>query len=557
MNIYQTDHTKIPEIFTLIKKHHNKEAKEHLRLNPSEMSLKGWMDDTPLHIASLSGNFEMVQCLVKNGANVNAERSGIYATPLCWAESYEIAEYLLDNGATMNDSELYVATRQNKVEIADLLLQRGAKIDWQDPQYLVCNSIECIKVYLNHNIRIDGQDNQNSNLLHKLSWLDLPAVFDFAYENGCPWKKDSSLRTPYYLAKQGNRKNILNHFKEKYPELISHRIENISITSYLFERIFFLRQSFTNPNCFIGLTKNASLVKYLLSGGKLLIDRIAAIDVSNIRNFTFDKAGNIIIPAADNKLLIVGQTTFELIDTVDLQEDLELDQIEYLPLKKIYIGSQGWEIIILSEDFNIISRVEAEDGIILPRINQDENLISFLSYDQTTYYSLYSFSDDLSINFMHTFFQDWDNTSSSFCFNMNEFAVTFPSMLEYYLYENELLQKQWELDISKYKSEHGLSYVTFVDENKIVLGKGKMLLYIDKSDKIIYEEVKLDLSAEIRDLYLNHEKDYLIVSTDKELKLVSVKDEKNRAQENITKNHTQGFLSSIYSKLKKTITNKR
>jgi hypothetical protein len=52
MNIYQTDHTKIPEIFNLIKEHKNKKAKEYLKLNHSEIFLKGWMDDTPLHIAS-------------------------------------------------------------------------------------------------------------------------------------------------------------------------------------------------------------------------------------------------------------------------------------------------------------------------------------------------------------------------------------------------------------------------------------------------------------------------------------------------------------------------
>ena len=60
MNIYQTDHTKTPEIFTLIKEQKNEDAKRYFEQNPSAIFLKGWMDDTPLHIASLSGNFEIV-----------------------------------------------------------------------------------------------------------------------------------------------------------------------------------------------------------------------------------------------------------------------------------------------------------------------------------------------------------------------------------------------------------------------------------------------------------------------------------------------------------------
>ncbi len=529
MNIYQTDHTKTPEIFTLIKEQKNEDAKRYLEQNPSEIFLKGWMDDTPLHIASLSGNFEMVKYLVENGAKVNAERSGIYVTPLCWAESLEIAQYLLDNGATMNDRELYLATRQDKVDIVDLLLSKGAKIDIIEPQYLICSSIKCIEIYLKHNIKIDGYDSQNSNLLHKLSWLDLPEVFDFAYNNGCPWQKDGSQRTPYYLAKQGRRENILEHFKEKYSDLVSHKIVNVSTDNYEFERVFFLRQSLTKSNWFIGLTKNSKLIRYLLNNGELIIDRIATIDVSNIRNFSFDKNGNILIPTADNKLLIVEQITFQLLYSIELENDLVLDQIEYLPSKKIFLGSsQNWEMVFLSEDYKVISKSKTEDGTILPKISRDESLISFLSYDQETYYDLYKIEDDLKVSFIHSFFKDWNNTSSGFSFRQNEFAVSFPSVLEYYSFEKEALNKHWEIDISKYKSEHGLSYLTITDDNTIVVGKGKILLIIDIFHQIINYELKLELFAEIRDLYLDKDKENLLVSTDKELKVIRLK-EKNWA----------------------------
>lgn len=491
------------------------------------------MDDTPLHIASVSGNFEMVFYLVENGAKVNAERSGIYTTPLCWADNFNIAKYLLDNGATMDERELFLATSQDKIKVVDLLLSSGAKIDTSRPLYLECKSIECIKIYLKHKIEINATDEHRSNLLHKLAWLDLPEVFDFAYKNGCPWQNDSSQRTPYYLAKQGRCDNILKHFKENYSELISHKIENIPTDLYNFERIFFLKQSPTKSEWFIGLTNNAKLVKYLLSDGELVIERVATIDVSNIRNFSFDKNGNIVIPTADNKLLIVEQITFQLIYSIDLENDLVLDQIEYLPLKKIFLGSSNnWELVLLSEDYKIISRTKAEDGTILPKINYSESLISFMSYDQETYYNLYMIDDNLKISFIHTFFKDWNNTSSGFSFLNNNFGVTFPSTLEYYSFEKEELNKKWEIDISRYKSEHNLSYLATLDNKTIVVGKGKILLIVNITNQTINNEVKLDLSAEIRDLYIDKDKEILFVSTDKELEFIRLKDE-NWAQQGI------------------------
>src|SRR5689334_19098472 len=71
MNIYQRDYRQTPEIFTLISEHRNEETKRYLQKHRSEIHLKGWMDHTPLHVASESGNVEMVKYLIENGADVN------------------------------------------------------------------------------------------------------------------------------------------------------------------------------------------------------------------------------------------------------------------------------------------------------------------------------------------------------------------------------------------------------------------------------------------------------------------------------------------------------
>lgn len=547
MNIYQTDHTKEPEIFNLIKEHKNAEAKKYLQQYPADIFLKGWMDDTSLHIASLSGNLEIVKYLVENGANVNAERSGMYGTPLCWADNLEIAQYLLVNGATMNDRELYLATREDKFDIVDLLLSKGAIIDTREPQYLLCSSIQCIKVYLKHDIKINSFDEFNSNLLHKLSWLDLPEVFDFAYCNGCPWQRDSSQRTPYHFAQQGKREKILEHFKGKYLDLVSYKIVNVSTETYEFEKVSFLTPSPTKQGRFIGLTQSMKLIQYSWGNGELVIDRIGSINVSIIRNFGFDKDGNIVIPTADNKLLIVEQDTFKVLYSIELDSDLMLDQIIYLPLKKIFVGSSSnWEVVLLSEDYKVISKFSTEDGTILPLVSFDENLISFLSYDQETYYNLYKIDDDLNFSFVYTFFKDWNNTSSGFSFRQNEFAVSFPSVIEYYSFDKEELNKKWEIDILKYESEYGLSYLSTLDDNTLILGKGRTILVIDISKQSIVNELKLNLLSDIRRLYVN--KDLLIVSTDKELDIIQIEEIKSN-QKYSTQTTKKGFIMDLWSKL--------
>jgi hypothetical protein len=196
-----------------------------------------------------------------------------------------------------------------------------------------------------------------------------------------------------------------------------------------------------------------------------------------------------------------------------------------------------------------INRIKTNNGTIVPLINQDESIISFLSYDQESYYDLYKIDNDLKISFIHTFFKDWNNVSSGFCFVKNEFAVSFPLTLEYFSIEKEELNKKWEIDISRYKSEYNLSFLTTLDDNTILVGKGKTLLAVNITSQTIGKEVNLDLSAEIRDLYLDENKEVLLISTDKELKVISVK-EKNWAQQGIAKSGADGFLSSIWNKLK-------
>ena len=517
MNIYQQDFKQTPEIFTLITEHRNEEAKQHLQKYPNEINLKGWMDNTPLHIAAGCGNTEMVTYLVENGAEVNAERSGVYLTPLCWATNYEIAQYLLLHGATMNDRELYCATQTNKPELVDLLLTNGAAIDANEPQYLISQSIPVLEIYLKHGIALTGCDKNKSNLLHKLTWIELPDVFDFAYTHGCPWTKDSSQRTPYTKAKESYLQNMLDHFQQHYASLIDITITAVDAGNYSFEKIYFLKQHPSNPNWFIALTENSKLVRYAKHQQELQVDQVAAVDVPIIRNFDYDKNGHLLLPTADDKLLLIDVTNFKLINSIPLEEGLGLDQITYLPAKNIFIGSSAqWRITILNEDFRRIHSEKSKGGPFMPVINQQENLIAFNSYNEQTFFDLYEFPNSQEVNYMHRFFETWDDHSLGFDFLNNEMAVTYTDRLAYYNFSVGVVVKLWEMDLSQYPSTYSC-YVVFIDADTLCVGKGKTLFYINRQQRKITTAENLPLTAEIKGLYLDDSKEFLIIKTNEEL----------------------------------------
>ncbi|MEI6409214.1 MAG: ankyrin repeat domain-containing protein [Bacteroidota bacterium] len=465
-NIYQLDITQKPALFTLIEAQNLEAVKQHLAENPAEINLKGWCDQTPLHIAAESRNYEIV----------------------------------------------------------DFLLEHGAQINPKEPEYLNCRSIEAIKVYLKYGIDISGSDGQNSNLLHELAWADSPEVFDFAYNNGVPWQKDSSRRTPYTLAKQGERKKITAHFLHNYKALTSNAITKLDTQNFQFEIILFLKQEPNNPQVFVALTENANLIKYKITNGLFAIDMVVNIDVSIIRNFTFDRHGDIVVPTNDSRLLIIDPQSFTLKTSIDFESGQALDQITYLPGKQKFIASaEEWAILLLDEDYTVLEKIKTDYATNHPIINEDESLIFFLVWHNIEYYNLYQFHDDLKISHLGEFlkiyysFEELDPVTVAMY--QHQFAVSYLKDLELYQFENGTYSMIWSMDTSRLTSIERKSAVAFISNDMILLGSGRTLWFIDKYGRSLVDAVDLDLKEAILKIYFDKMGQHIVITTKAEIRL--------------------------------------
>ena len=524
-NKYQTDHTTTPKIFELIKGFKNEEAIQYLTENPSEINLKGWMDHTPLHKAAECGNLELVNYLITNGAEINAERSGLYATPLCWANNLEVAKTLLDNGATMNDRELDMATRQNRVEVIDHLLKKGAKLVINEPQFLNCSSVEALNVYIKHNANLNLTDKNFSSILHRAAWNNNIKVFEHAYRNGVTWSKDSSKRNPYVLAKGGGRKEIVTYIEDNISELISNPIRNLNISKCT-DQIIHIENSTTTEFAFIGLTDNGKLISFIIEKDEIKIRQAIHIDLPTIRNFTISERNEIVLPTGGTKIYLIDQDELTVLRKEEIN-NREFDQLTFCKKNQMYIGSsQKWQITTADSEFQELSHNSSEDGTFKPIINDQGKQVLFWSYDQETFFDLYNISDDNKLLFRHTFFKDWNNSSTTACFLGDKIVVVFPKVIELYSYDSETFNL---IDSFKIKT-NGKDFIKYrlsvSDNQTITLAANTELMTFQVRNKLKkLKTINSKMKEEIVLLHSTSAKDRVIACSESEIKLINLNGE--------------------------------
>jgi Ankyrin repeats (3 copies)/Ankyrin repeats (many copies) len=133
-----------PAVAALAGKHF--QLAQLLHRNGSSVDPRGLAGKSPLHAAAFCGDLEMVQVLLDYGLDINV-KDDYDLTPLSRASEEHnnagVVRLLLDRGADPDvramrfgrgSTPLHLAVEDGKVEIARLLLERGANVEAQDEQ---------------------------------------------------------------------------------------------------------------------------------------------------------------------------------------------------------------------------------------------------------------------------------------------------------------------------------------------------------------------------------------------------------------------------------------
>ncbi|MEG4404945.1 ankyrin repeat domain-containing protein [Microcoleus sp. MON2_D5] len=171
---------------------------------------------TPLHLAVDRGSQDIAELLIANGARVNA-RNANGQTPLYRAIAIghnEISALLINNGTDVNNIDgsgttpLHKAAHYGTVEILKLLIAKGAEINIQDNQTKTPLDIavdlklqDTVALLISKNPDVNSEDKEGRTLLHiavdfKLEDVAKQLIAKGAFVNA----KNNLLQTPLHLA---------------------------------------------------------------------------------------------------------------------------------------------------------------------------------------------------------------------------------------------------------------------------------------------------------------------------------------------------------------------
>lgn len=175
---------------------------------------------SPLFSACFVGNLEMIELLLKNGANIN-DFSVIYAT--VGSNNFECCQKLLEKGADVNktsfdgNSALMMSTILKQQNFVELLLENGADINFvfkdMTPLQIVasCNSVHLVELLLQFKPDINHQcENLGYTALHYACAFSCVKVTQLLLKHGADTKikSKSNLCLPLHVALLHKNKEI-------------------------------------------------------------------------------------------------------------------------------------------------------------------------------------------------------------------------------------------------------------------------------------------------------------------------------------------------------------
>ncbi len=203
------------------------EIAKSLILKMKNIDVRNSSERTPLHIASDTDNIEIVRLLLGKGANVNL-LDYKKQTPLHCSSKIEVIKLLLSKGANVNaidksgKTPLSIAVRHERNEIARYLIDNGAVLnnDQSLLQYAVYdNNYEMCSYLLKK-----GLDVNNNNYKYQMTPLHVALenrridfkIIDLLINSGADLNKEAKNGiTPIFLALGKNKQDIINLLVKK------------------------------------------------------------------------------------------------------------------------------------------------------------------------------------------------------------------------------------------------------------------------------------------------------------------------------------------------------
>ena len=159
---------------------------------------------TPLHYASLNGHLEVAKLLLEKGANVNCQDDCKW-TPL------------------------HYASESGHLEVAKLLLEKGANVICQDIRKLtplhyasMKGHLEVVKLLLEKGANINSQNSHNDTPLYIAAFTGKKELVKLLLDNGCDINlKDKDGKTAEEIAVSEGYHEIVELISQKRLELLS------------------------------------------------------------------------------------------------------------------------------------------------------------------------------------------------------------------------------------------------------------------------------------------------------------------------------------------------
>jgi len=209
------------------------ETADNLLENGADINFRGPEGDTPIFAAHKS-SIESIQYMLDNGADINiADSSGTTALIRCgWGASKEVIKLLIDNGADINarndwgQTILMNTIRSDSLETVRMLLDMGAKFEFDDCLGDACINLEGSalhqavkmgKLSITELLLDKGADVNFLDLRYNrtpLHWAAIKGYTDLSElllnKKADPELKDSDKHTAMYYAKKYSNKTIVS-----------------------------------------------------------------------------------------------------------------------------------------------------------------------------------------------------------------------------------------------------------------------------------------------------------------------------------------------------------